>query len=107
MPFLRVEIVEFVDEYQPGLVRCAFRDADGQQHSFVEKIPRVTDQDLWRESQYPQVGAVECDSVEWLSGAESPSRFASVTLAIAGAVDSPGDPQSFVVQESQLANREW
>ena len=106
MPFLRVEIVEFVDEYQPGLVRCAFRDANGHRHSFVEKIPRVTDQDLWRESQYPQLGAVECDSVEWLSDAEPPSRFARVTLAIAGAVDSPDDPQSFVVRDSQLADRQ-
>jgi hypothetical protein len=55
----------------------------------------------------PQMGAVECDSVEWLSDAVSPSRFARVTLAIAGAVDSPSDPQSFVVQGSQLANKQW
>jgi hypothetical protein len=46
MPFLRVEIVDFVDEYQPGIVQCAFRDAHGKQHTFVEKIPRVTNRDL-------------------------------------------------------------
>jgi hypothetical protein len=39
MPSLRVQIVRFVDEYQPGIVECQFRDADGQMHSAIGKLP--------------------------------------------------------------------
>jgi hypothetical protein len=50
---------------------------------------------------------VECDSVEWLSDAETQRHLARVTLAIPGSVDSPHDPQSFVVLISQLSDKCW
>ena len=60
MPSLRVQIVRFVDEYQPGIVECQFRDADGQMHSIIGKLPYFTSADLWSDSEYPQPGEVEC-----------------------------------------------
>jgi len=64
MTCLRVDIVGFVDESFPGFVRCAFADANGNRHAFIEKIPVVTAQNLWRDSIYPQQGTVSCDKVE-------------------------------------------
>ncbi len=60
MPSLRVQIVRFVEAYQPGIVECQFQDADGQVHSIIGKMPYFTDADLWFDSEYPQPGEVEC-----------------------------------------------
>lgn len=60
MPSLRVQIVRYVEEYQPGIVECQFRDADGQKYSIVGKLPYFTAADLWWDSEYPQPGQVEC-----------------------------------------------
>jgi hypothetical protein len=102
MPWLRVEIVGFVDESNPGFVRCAFTDADGERHTFVEKIPVVTTQDLWSDSVYPQEGAVPCLSVEPVND-EVHRRTVRVTLNLLD-YDSLQIPDSYVVLESQLSN---
>ena len=60
MPILRVQIVRFVEAYQPGIVECQFRDVDGEVHSIVGKMPYFTNADLWFDSEYPQPGDVEC-----------------------------------------------
>ena len=46
MPNLRVQIVRFVDvEPQPGIVESQFRDAQGEVHSIIDKIPLFTSAD--------------------------------------------------------------
>jgi hypothetical protein len=60
MPSLRVQIVRYAEAYQPGIVECQFRDADGQMHSIVGKLPYFTAADLWWDSDYPQPGQVDC-----------------------------------------------
>jgi hypothetical protein len=60
MPRLRVQIVRFVEAYQPGIVECQFRDANGQMHSIIGKMPCFTSAYLWFDSEYPQPGEVEC-----------------------------------------------
>ena len=52
--------MRFVDEYQPGIVECQFRDSDGQTHAIIGKIPYFTSANLWSDSEYPQPGDVEC-----------------------------------------------
>jgi hypothetical protein len=60
MPSLRVQIVRYVEKYQPGIVECQFREAGGQLHSIIGKLPCFTSADLWPDSEYPQPGQVEC-----------------------------------------------
>jgi hypothetical protein len=61
MPNIRVQVVRFVDEEpQPGIVECQFRDAQGQVHSILDKVPMFTEAVLWSDSEYPQSGSVEC-----------------------------------------------
>jgi hypothetical protein len=60
MKFLAVQITRFVDGHQPGWVACEFNDAQGVRHTFLEKVPIVSDQTLDATSEYPQPGMLPC-----------------------------------------------
>ena len=100
---LRIDIIGFAGEYFPGFVHCAFADANGKRHTFIEKIPIVTTLMLWSDSSYPQPGMVPCDTVEVLQD-ESQRSLALVSISVKGSMDSPYDSAQFVVLESQLSN---
>lgn len=54
MPWLKVQIEKWIDDrYYPLIVQCAFIDANGQRHKFVEKAPVVSMQGLTSFSEYP------------------------------------------------------
>jgi hypothetical protein len=59
-----VQIVRFADGHQPGWVKCALVDADGQTHAFIDKVPIFTAQDLDAASAYPVRGIIQCEVVE-------------------------------------------
>ena len=102
MRFLRVEIIGFVEEHQPGFVRCAFVDAGGMRHTFIEKIPVASKDDLWIDSLYPQPGAVPCLSVEALQDGTG-RALTRVTIDVGDSMDSFKYSAPFVVLESQLS----
>jgi len=58
MEYLSVQIVRFVDEYQPGIVACDFLDAAGHCNTIIAKIPLVSMKDLDAGSTYPRPGGV-------------------------------------------------
>jgi len=60
MASVQVTISRFVDEYQPGIVECWLEDVYGRRWKFIEKIPYVSAEDLWTESEYPRPGAIAC-----------------------------------------------
>jgi len=99
MTYLRIDIVGFADESFPGFVHTDFTDASGNCHTFLEKIPVVTTQNLWRDSTYPQPGMMPCDRVECLHDGEG-RALARVCI---NAMD-PTYPAQFIVLESQLVN---
>ena len=53
---LAVEIVRFVDDYQPGIVACEFFDAEGYRRTVIDKVPYLSSVDLGAGSDYPQPG---------------------------------------------------
>ncbi|MCH5716429.1 hypothetical protein [Niabella hibiscisoli] len=57
---VRVKIIEFVDDSQPGWVRCVLTDAFGRKWFFMEKVPIVTADYLDEKSSYPQYGVINC-----------------------------------------------
>ena len=57
---IRVQIVRWVDDYQPGIVECSFVDRFGRERTFIEKLPYVSDVQLSESSNYPQPGAIAC-----------------------------------------------
>ena len=61
MPFFEIQIERYVDSAFPGFVECAFVDAHGREHRFVEKVPVVTLEALHEGSEYPRIGQVACE----------------------------------------------
>ena len=57
---LTVQIVRFVDDYQPRIVECEFTDASGRPHRLIDKAPIFTTATLTAGSLYPQPAAVRC-----------------------------------------------
>jgi len=60
MEELMVQIVRFVDDAFPGFVECQFCDAHGRFHSFIEKVPVVSNEMLDSGSTYPRRATARC-----------------------------------------------
>jgi hypothetical protein len=58
---LSVQIVRFVDGHQPGWVACEFKDAEGRQHTLIDKVPIFTSEDLKADSAFPKPGRMPCE----------------------------------------------
>ncbi len=101
---LVVQIDRLVDEHQPGFVECSFLDALGRRHVFIEKVPVVTTEDLWVDSQYPLQGAIACQvQREWR---EADARaLAQVSTKLPWGVESTSGESSFVVLATQLRSQ--
>lgn len=88
MNFIRVQIVRFVDDHQPGWAECEFEDANGRRHVVRDKVPIFTSEDLDADSQYPASGMICCEVLERFKdvagrevarvGTENPSGVESV-----------------------------
>jgi hypothetical protein len=102
MPCLRVSIVRFVDEHQPGFVECEFTDATGTVHTLVDKVPIFSLDDLWSDSVYPQPGLARCE-VLGQSQDSLAHTLARVTIARPDGLESSRGLSEFVVLESQLS----
>jgi len=63
MAAVRVSIIAWVDDHQPGFVRCELQDAWDRVWSFVEKAPVLSAAELWNDSSYPQPGVIACEIV--------------------------------------------
>lgn len=64
LDFIRVQIVRFVDDHQPGRVECDFEDADGRRHVVRDKVPIFTCEDVDADSHYPAFGIICCEVLE-------------------------------------------
>lgn len=63
MTAIRVRIIRWVDDHQPGIVECRFADRSGREWTIIEKLPVVSDAPLSEGSAYPQPGAIACTVV--------------------------------------------
>lgn len=55
-----IQITRFIDIAQPGFVECRLIDAEGQAHTFIEKVPIVSQENLHACSAYPRPGKIAC-----------------------------------------------
>lgn len=60
---VRVEIIEYSDNVQPGLCKCRFLDAWGLEWTVVDKLSIFTASSLDFESHYPQPGSIRCQVI--------------------------------------------
>jgi hypothetical protein len=58
---LRVQIMRYVDDSQPGWVACEFEDAEGHRHTLIDKGPIFTSESLRSNSSYPKPGGMPCE----------------------------------------------
>ena len=61
---LKVIIIAYTDNSQPGWIRCCFSDICQDVHYIDEKVPVITKIDLNESSKYPQDGYIRCEVIE-------------------------------------------
>ena len=103
MPFLRIEIVRFVDEHQPGIVAGEFTDAQGTQHTIIDKVPMIAMTDLWSDSTYPQPGFAACEILDQSQDAQG-RRIVQITIDKPWGLQSVDGETQFVVLASQVTD---
>jgi hypothetical protein len=99
---LAVEIVRFVDDYQPGIVECEFNDADGHRHTLRDKVPIFTTELLDAHIKYPRPGTARCTALSvWqdLLGRE----LIALSTAVPFSIRSIDGLSEFVVMQSQVS----
>jgi hypothetical protein len=69
MTSVQVTISKFIDEGFPGWVECWLEDVHGRRWKFNEKVPIVSDKDLWTDSEYPQNGEIACTVLQRMADA--------------------------------------
>jgi hypothetical protein len=101
MTVVPIKVVRFADEHQPGWVECELLDATGHRHTILEKIPVVTREDLWRDSEYPCDGVVACEVVStWVD--EQGRSLTSIDTSRPWGVESTAGITQFVVFSETL-----
>lgn len=106
MDALKIAIVQFVERYQPGIVRCEFTDEEGAMHSIVDKEVYFTSEFPDEASEYPQPGIARCEVLaRWhdTSGRE----LVRISIARPDALESTEGLEEFVVLATQLAPSPW
>jgi hypothetical protein len=98
---LAVEIVRFVDDYQPGIVVCELVDATGRRHTVIEKVPVVSIQEPNANSEYPQPGVARCTVLSrWRDAREQ--NLIRISTAEPDGIESSEGLSEFVVLQTQI-----
>ena len=58
-----VSIVEWVDDSEPGIVKCLLKDAWGHTFTFIDKVPMFTPDRLDEQGPFPLAGIILCEVV--------------------------------------------
>ena len=93
---VRVTIVRYADDAQPGWVECQLVDAAGRVWTFHEKAPVVSPAALDASSVYPQPGVIACELVERVGA------IARVDTARPWGVEAAGGETQFEVPVSAV-----
>lgn len=97
---VKIRIIEFVDDSQPGWVRCVLTDVFGKDWFFTEKVPIVTARYLDEKSDYPQDGIINCIITE----ENKENDFVDIDTSIPYAIYSEDDKTNFTVKKNQILN---
>ena len=100
---LKVTITRYVDDYPPGIVECEFSDAEGHQHTIIEKVPVVSEDWLGPDDSYPQTGFIRCEVVSEFRD-EAGSDLVRVTTWHPDLIETKDGAKEFVVRSSQVVS---
>ena len=100
---LKIKIIEFADNSQPGFVNCTFTDSFGQEYKIFDKVPVVTDEYLDENSDYPKDGIVSCVILD-----ENPDKtnadIVQINIAEPLHISTVNDETIFFVYKNQLTD---
>jgi len=101
MKYIPITITAFSSADQPGWVDCQIIDTEGVLHQFVEKVPVVSEEDLWGDSTYPRDGIIACEVIE--TGSADDGRLVTkITTSNPWGIESKTGDTEFVVYSDQL-----
>ncbi len=101
MKAIKIQIISFISDDQPGFVECAFTDAWEYEHKVQEKTPIVTKKYLDAFSEYPQDGFIACEITKnWIDKNER--VIFTVTTEKPWAVETIDGLTEFDILEEQL-----
>ncbi len=101
MPFIHLQLVQFIGAFQPGFVAGVFTDANGTQHTIIDKVPVVALSELRAESTYPQDGAAARELIEQSFDAEKRS-IVRISISKPWGLESTDGATEFIVFQSQI-----
>ena len=84
-----------------ALFQCAFRDAEDEAHTIIDKLPIFTDAALWSDSDYPQPGEMRCQVLQRITTSDN-QKLARITIAHPDGIESTDGKSEFVVAEVDL-----
>jgi hypothetical protein len=96
-----VTISRFIDESQPGRVECLLVDVLGRTWKFHEKVPIVSSEDLWTDSEYPRQGSIACTILAREADAEG-REVVTIDTKNPWAIEGPDGTTVFEVFAAQL-----
>jgi hypothetical protein len=100
-----VQIVRFVDDWQPGWVEARLLDASGREWVFVDKVPIFSAETLDAESDYPRPGSISCEVLA--SRRDGLGReVCTIDTARPDGVEAEGGETKFDVLAEQLSYTE-
>jgi hypothetical protein len=101
MPAVSVQITRYIDDHFPGFVECVLVDAFGTAHTFIEKVPVVSADNLSSVSTFPCSGEVQCEICrEWQD--EAGLSITAICTERPWGVASTNGETKFTVLSSQL-----
>jgi hypothetical protein len=99
---IRVNIVQWIDDAQPGIVACQLIDVWGNAHIFIDKLPIFTAANLDQQSVYPQPGWIACQVIDQRQDADG-RDIVTVDTEQPWHVVSTTDTTQFTILSEQLA----
>jgi hypothetical protein len=78
-------------------------DATGRQHSFIEKVPIVTNEDLDPDSAYPQPGIVGCETVKQYQD-DKGQRLVCITTSKPWSIETVEGVSEFTVSADLISD---
>jgi hypothetical protein len=98
---LKVHITGYVDDWQPGWVKCVFTDAYGIEWSIIEKVPVVSAADLNAETRYPVETTIQCEVIN------EAADIVTINLDKPWGISEQGGRTIFEVFEDQLTTSNY
>jgi hypothetical protein len=101
MKSLLVKIIEYVDDSQPGWVRCTFKDIEGKEWFWVDKVPIVSGEWLNAKTVYPRDGGIACQIIGERLSADN-RKILTIDISVPTALETEDGETKFDVYSDQI-----